>query len=1377
MLLGSLVFLLLTITAYCQNFVVEQNYYGVEEGLAHREVYCAEEDSQGFLWFGTRLGLQRFDGSSFKYYTKETHGLSRNAIEFIFKDKSGLFWLISSDTYNSKEVEAIDIFDPFTEKIVPLSSIFPEKISEIINSTISFDFNKDGEIVFFTENSEVIRYRDTFEYFTINMEEGIDFNDIHMTSNGDYWLIYHLPTEDYKAGSLEMLCVDSIGIEKFRHEILESQYVYIYDETKDGTIRFLKKNNQHLSSFHIIDPKGQILDDSEMDNAFNQHPISKTPISETIQIKLRKDFIWMAPSSGNMLLFDRSGFEPIDFHSKNPEGIYISDIFFDSNDNAWLCTLFGLYKVKVYQNKFNRFLTNEYDHSFPVRGLTTDEQNNLWVVRESWRNLWKIDALTSEVELLFPHSNNPLDDIFGNSLVTLELSKSGDLVFSPSNSIVTLNSKTKDFQVHSIYDSKRKLPFVWSTYEDYRGRIWFANDEGDIGYVDGQKSIIVDTLITEKLKIFTYQFHKRKNGDLWLVSDSGIFVLDPEKEQIKGRYWSGGEGEYRLKFDDIYHISEEEDESIWIGSRDQGLIHWFPNKTEKNTIQFTRSNGLSNNTIYAVYKGDFEHLWMSSDFGIMRFNKKSHQSQTYLIGNGISHNEFNRASHHQGKDGTIYFGGLNGVTSFHPKDFDEGKEQSESPLVITDFTQWDKDGNEIYDSKTELFQNSKITLQPKDQFFRLEFELLTYQDVDENVYAYIIEGVDQEWTFQKENSIRLNRLPYGNHTLKIKGQASDGTWSNKELSINLNVRKPFYIKAWFILLCVSAILSLMFWIYRLRLSQVNTRATLLEREVEARTKKIREDKLIIEKQAETLKSLDKIKSNLFANVSHELRTPLTLISGPVSTLLQNNKRSEKDQKLLLFIERNAKQLRKMVNEILDLSKIENNRLKLKKDNVEFYPFIQKNIEPFQILEDSPEIILKFESNHNKNLFLQLDKSRFEKILNNLISNAIKFTPKTGKITIGIEEKENDIRISVADNGTGIHDEDIPYIFDRYYQSNNPDVKTEGGTGIGLALAKELIVLMGGEISVESTLGRGSRFNVRFPREEAVQIPIFNNIESEKLTEQMLIGELNSIQIENWDENDQGKNYRLLIVEDNPDLRDFYKIILDKYNVLTAKNGKEAISLLQNDPLPNLILSDLMMPVMDGMELLTELKSSDEWRHIPFIMITAKYDGKIKIHALRHGIDDYINKPFDQIELQVRVKNLLNNQESTLSYSKNDNEGFEDNVITVPKLTKTDFKWLKEFEDFVHSNIRNDRLSNTWLAKEFVMSESTLFRRLKKLTGLSPNKYILEVRLNKAKEIIENEEFKTISEVSYYVGYKDYSSFSRSFKNRFGISPSKLQAKE
>lgn len=519
---------------------------------------------------------------------------------------------------------------------------------------------------------------------------------------------------------------------------------------------------------------------------------------------------------------------------------------------------------------------------------------------------------------------------------------------------------------------------------------------------------------------------------------------------------------------------------------------------------------------------------------------------------------------------------------------------------------------------------------------------------------------------------------------------------------------------------------------------------------------------VIKKQAEKLKQLDKFKSRFFANVSHELRTPLTLMLGPISSALKSNQLDNRNFTFLKMAQQSGIDVLKLLNSILDLSKMEAGKIELKETVQPLYQLTRRIVSNFESHAQREGVRFGFNYNAEKDLQIEIDKDKFETILNNLFSNAIKFTQSGGRVSVDIQDIKNTILIAVSDTGRGIHTDDIPFLFDRFYQSNQSDAPTEGGTGIGLALSHELVELMGGKIWVESTLGKGSTFYITIPRKEVIKMA--EPFEEEVQEQFILIDTKPEPKGTTVNENDFKK---ILIVEDNYSLRNYLQTILSPYyTILMAENGLVALDLLQENGDCQLILSDIMMPEMDGYQLLKVLKSRDYYHHIPVIMLTALADSRDKLKALRIGVDDYLLKPFNEEELLVRIENLIKNYQG-IRVNKPEHKGEKQR----PTISEEDKIWLEEFELYIKNNLSKVDLSVAKLSQEFGKSESTLLRLLKRLTGLTPSKYLQEHRLDLARQMFELKTYNTISQVAYEVGFKDAKSFARSFKKRFGKSPS------
>lgn len=554
-------------------------------------------------------------------------------------------------------------------------------------------------------------------------------------------------------------------------------------------------------------------------------------------------------------------------------------------------------------------------------------------------------------------------------------------------------------------------------------------------------------------------------------------------------------------------------------------------------------------------------------------------------------------------------------------------------------------------------------------------------------------------------------------------------------------------------------------------------------------------------QSEQLKNLDVAKSRFFANVSHELRTPLTLMTGTINSLQKEDGLNGKQERMLQIAQRGGKQLEVLVNEILDLGKMDAGKLEVIREPVKLALFFDNYFSQFESLAERKGVQYNFETWVAADVEAKIDKEKCRQIVYNLLSNAFKFTQQ-GQSVRAIINVENDVlELEVTDTGDGIHPDDQPQIFDRYFQTRQKGTSAMGGTGIGLAICQEYAKLMGGQMKMKSIFGKGTSFRLILP----IEISSINkgttasappNVQSAPKSEKSTVKPepLVSKKTPVISENPTNKP-SILIVEDNPELQDYISMVLqDRYHVMTADNGQEALDLIngkwtidngqlihkamsstlpENPSVDNfqlsidLILSDLMMPVMDGYQLLEKLKQNEATSHIPVIMLTARADSTDRLKALRIGVDDYMSKPFDEEELRVRIENLLKNQAVRKDVVKEQAES--------PQFSKQDNEWLEKFEAYVQENLDSDILDVTKMASDFAMSKSTLLRQLKRLTGLSPKNYLLEMRLNKARLLLENKTYNSIAKIASEVGYKDARSFSKGFKKRFGRLPSEYLA--
>ncbi len=688
-----------------------------------------------------------------------------------------------------------------------------------------------------------------------------------------------------------------------------------------------------------------------------------------------------------------------------------------------------------------------------------------------------------------------------------------------------------------------------------------------------------------------------------------------------------------------------------------------------------------------------------------------------------------------------------------------------------------------------------------DELLARNFELKAQAADAEGRYAQALEYTRKKYLHEEKFKQRSAGFDLQKYYLQLEKEQLAAEKRNQELDLNL---KSVELRTSRIIIALAFLLAagLLIGLYKRREGM----------------RALARQNALIQQQAAELKSLDAAKSHFFANVSHELRTPLTLILGPIQSLLKEGQLTEKQSRLLGMASQSGQQLQQLVNEILDLRKLEMGKMALDEKPTMLAAFFHNYFAQFESLAQRRQVDYSYDIRVGEEIAANIDPEKNRRILYNLLSNAFKFTPAGGRIEAGLSLQDGSLRLTVADSGPGIHPDDLPHVFDRFFQAapKAPSVPFGGGwegasgAGIGLALCREYAQLFGGTIEVDSILGQGAVFRLVYPvssvsHEQLAVEKAHRSFSSRRdPVDRGREGSEQPAKSERPSRVSGERKPTILVVEDNPGLQDYIRLILsEKYEVVTAENGKAALDLLappsppkggemhwaRSSPLGGgwegasplgalggaslgLILSDLMMPVMDGYQLLERLKSDDATRHIPVIMLTARAEASEKLKALRIGVDDYLTKPFDEEELLVRIGNLLKNRASRLEEVPAEAEDEEPSVL----ISEEDQQWLEAFETYVQQHLGDDTLSVPVLASRFAMSESTLLRQLKRLAGLSPVQYLKEMRLGQARQLLEHRTYNSIARVAEEVGYADARSFSRSYKNRFGKLPSDLLEK-
>lgn len=1292
----SILLLLIATNCLGQAYRIRMDMLNAKSGLPTDIIYNTMQDHQGFIWIATNDGYARFDGEKVLNYYSKT---KRHKIYQCLEDVNGLIWIMlgGNDEILNPINNEVRLFNEYFSRALPVQFAPRKLVYQDIEGNLIYILYMNGDIY---------RYDGTFTK-VFSPPDNSRFSEIRgytfaVPGKNGLWIapIYekNLSKLNYFGGITTIPLPSDVRV--MQSDKKGQAWVLLY--AQDNTLYKVESDTLKpfrfptLNSIYFFD-----VDDDQRIWCMDEHKLA------------------VFDSQGNLL-------SSLPLEGWNENSFEEATSNFDNQGNWWLSTKKGVYIFHLQQKHFVNYL----DKGYPLdsRGIWIDSTGNIFVNQTS---LYRINK--SGIDTLALHTSS------------VSIIKSGkDLLFGQYQDdvgVYHLTSHTFEKKYH-VSDKSNYGDVNVLLQSSKTGRIWTAGTTG-VAYLDTATNEVIHFNHYNQFESLdeygVSQLYENQEG-IWLATDNGLYLLD-EAKGIVAVYQSQFPGtQFRYIYEDKAGI-------FWLGTQGDGLIRW--DRAKHDVKQFTTNNGLSNNVIYAVYEDDYGYLWLPSNYGLMRFNKETHEVTTYLPEDGIPHQEFNFASHARAPDGRLFFGGLGGITSFYPKDF-VADTLYQVPMVMVDFQKQDAQSGLFQNYTNEALANQKLIIKPNETSFTLQFALLDYRRFYDKSYAYKIEGLDKDWNYLKENSIRLGRLPYGNYTLHIKGRRYNEPWSKNEIHIPLLIIKPFYLRTWFLTLLFIILVAFIYFGIKLRIRLLERDRARLQLEVKKQTRQL-------QAQADKLKELDTLKSRLFANISHDFRTPLTLILTPLENLLQRVDVQETVKNVLVSIKNNANNLLYLVEELIDLSRFENKQIELEEQPVHLKQFTERIFAMYESYAQIQNIHYEFSYYAADSLIIPIDCSKVEKILNNLLSNAFKFVSEHGKIELIIIEKENDIQIQVKDDGEGIEPEHLTKIFDRYFRVKTSGAKVEAGAGIGLSIAKEYAQIMGGDLVVQSQPGLGSVFTFTFPKKHTDQ---------ERLLVELANGEaffeksaLEFIQHKN------GKNgapqASILVVEDNLEMQALIYGIFSiyPYQLIQALDGQMALQKLENEKV-DCIITDMMMPKMDGFEFINQVKSNKDTSWIPVIAVTALADKQNKLEALRIGIDDYLTKPFSANELLIRTKNLLHR---SVNLSK---------IESPRKIESAEQRWLKEVEKNALELLEKYPDFNLLeLSASLHISESNLRRKIKKITGLTANDYIKEIRLQYAKELLENKAHFTVAEVSYTVGFSSISYFIKLFSERFGKLPS------
>lgn len=1376
----------------------QPNHLTVEEGLSHNWVRSIIKDSKGFMWFGTFNGLNRYDGKNFKIYrVSGGHNLSDNFIESLAEDSYGNIWV---GTFSG----GLNLFDRDTEQFIDFlhdpaqpGSISGDKIYAIYP-------DKDKNLWVGTNGGlDLYDYKTkTFKHYTHHAHNPTSIgpgcvSTIFQDHEGKLWVgtdrglnIMNISEGTFKRfdeGPNEQRLT-----QRYVKSIYEDKYGNIWIGTwgeglnlfskETGTFEHFTSQQSGLNNDAIIwltgDNEGHIyigteggglniLDTQTRTFTYLQSNIEddnglKSNSIHTLYYDNDSGILWIGSYNGGISYFSKWD-KPFVHHRAQKDGLsdnHITCVAEDKQGNLWIGTDGG--GVNFINHKNGKFTYYKHDKknansplSNAVLSILCDSKNNIW-----------IGTFNGGLDVLDRNTN-----------------------------------KIKHFTYKPGDAASLAGEHVSALYEDKRGNIWVGTMTGGLHVYNGERNSFTNyqhdpTNANSIIDNFIIGIYEDSKGGLLIQTGKGLDVFDYRTKNFE-RFGT----RFAINFDVPSAVLEDTQGNLWVGSQEVGLFKI--SRPENKLTLYTEKDGLPSNSISGLLEDNAGNLWISTFKGLCKFEDATNnvvaqpRFQVYSVEDGLQGTEFKPGAFCKRKNGYMVFGGQNGFNEFDPTAIKANP--FVPPVKITGFKVFNKDVHYGKSSILELpiSQLKDLTLTHNESVFTLEFSALNFMHTKKNQYAYKLENFDKEWNYVgNQTSATYTNLDAGDYIFRVKASNNDGIWNETGATLQLTVLPPWWNARWFKIVLVVWVLGTAIVYYKIRTYQLKQKKKELEHQVQLRTSALQQANAIIEERheeiqtqnesliqknlelekqateikrmAEEIKELNEVKLRFFTNISHELRTPLNLIIWPLEEMLEKKVSAEQLDEKYNLMHKNALRLIKLINQLLDFRKIETGTLQLRLEHKNIIQSIQDTFDSFKDWAQRAHIHYSLESNVEQ-LQMLYDEDKLEKIISNLLSNAFKYVSENGTIKVSValqltnDESRAILSICVQDDGEGIPEDKLAFIFNRFYEGNPAKIP---GSGIGLALAKELVELHKGQITVTSRVNEGTTFEVKLPTEVEPALPLvlpekvklIDQNYDDATNEQLYVtaqGSVDTLPI-------------LLIVDDNEDIRNYIsKRFGNLYHIEIAENGKVGIE-KAIEIVPDIIISDIMMPELDGFELCKQLKSDERTSHIPIILVTARSGDEAQLKGLTIGADDYITKPFKLDILQLKIKNILFTRRKL-------KEQFAKNPHYVPdtsQVSTADEAFLKKAVAVIEENLDNSEFDVESFSEYFNMSRRNVLRKLKGITGLSINEFIKNIRLKEAYRLLMQGELN-VAEVAYSVGFSDQKYFSKCFKEHFGKSPSEV----
>ena len=1312
------------ITIFCQAQSVEEHYYfknlSIRNGLSQNTVNAILQDRKGFMWLGTKDGLNRYDGLSFRKFKHDAanpRSIGNSFITSLYEDFNGNIW-VGTDA-------GVYIYYPEKEAFEEFDCQSLEK-TRIERSVSMIAGDKQGRVWIAVEAQGMFCY-DARQKLLRNYplsEISSNIKCFTFDSGGTLWLGFYGDGLYYSKDNLATVHPygsPEDGKREFEGgvitKIVQGNYNCLYIGSVKEGVSELNLTSGQVRNLLAIDESGESIFCRDL-----------LPYSD--------NELWIGTESGIYIYNLRTAqfihlrASLYDSYSLSDNAIYA--LYKDREEGLWIGSYFG--GVDYYPRQYTYFakyypknIANSL-HGKRVREFCRADDGTLWIGTEDG-GLNHFNPKTKEFHFFEPSAG--FTNIHGLCMDGSHLwvgTFSKGLRVTDTRTGVVLRTYTEGHTPHSLNDNS-----IFSICRTSAGEIYLGTLFGLLRYNRTQDNF---DCIPELNGKFVYDIKEDSYGNLWLATyANGAYCYDVSARRWKN-YVFDAEDEKSLPYDKVLSVFEDSYRQIWLTTQGGGFCLFHP-----DTETFTRyglKDGLPNDVVYQIVEDDDRFLWLTTNNGLVRFDPKTMEMKVFSTANGLPTNQFNYRSGFKDEAGNIYLGSINGFVAFDPRTFAENRQVP--AVAITDFLLFNKEvsvGETDSPLKSSITFSDKVVLTADQNSFSFRIAALSYQAPRMNKLMYKLEGFDEGWlTIGESPLVTYSNLGYGDYVFKVKASNSDGVWNEQETSLHLSILPPFYLSGWaycfYVLFFMGCLVCVIFYFKRRNYRKQHRQMEMLEQEKE--------------------REVYHAKIDFFTNVAHEIRTPLTLIKGPLENIILKKEVDSETKEDLYIMKQNTERLLNLTNQLLDFRKTETRGFRLNFTECDVVAVLRETYFRFTSLakQKGLDFILELPQ---ECFMADVNQEALTKIISNLLNNGVKYASTYLRISLETDEKVFHIR--TFNDGEMIPDTMKEEIFKPFVRLDKEDEVTTG-TGIGLALSRSLAELHQGSLMME----KGEEVNCF-----CLTLPVNQDSTITLSAENVSQVEENSCGWEQEETDTKEKKPMILVVEDNPDMLAFIrKQLTTEYSVLTAMNGIEALAVLDNHYV-NLVVSDVMMPQMDGFELCKTIKSDLSYSHIPVVLLTAKTNIQSKIEGLELGADAYIEKPFSVEYLLANISSLIHNREKLRqTFAKSPFV-----AANTMALTKADEEFIWKLNDIIQANLHNPEFSMEDMADALKMSRSSFYRKIKGVLDLSPNEYLRLERLKQAAQLLKEGKSR-VNEICYTVGFNSPSYFSKCFLKQFGVLP-------